>query len=106
MEKDNQTKQLLQCLLHVIGRIAIPPEKVQDVIGSGKKQIKAFNLCDGTNNQSDIAKKTKIDPGNLHRTLNRWIQHGIIFRIGEGKDTRLLHIYSIPESSKTSKKKR
>lgn len=88
---------LLRCLVHLVGRAAIPPDTVLDVIGSGKKQLKAFNLCDGSHTLTEIARKTKISQGNLSRTVSRWSQHGIVFWIGEGKDARLLHAYMIPE---------
>ncbi|SRR6266480_3643050 len=86
---------LLRCLVQVIGRAAIPPEEIISVIGKRKKQIKAFNLCDGTRTLGDIARKAKINQGNLSRTTARWVEQGILFRIGEGKAARLIHIYPI-----------
>jgi len=97
MDKDNnKLEQLLECLIHVIGRAAMPIEKVQEVVGSRGKQIKAFNLLAGNITLADLAKKTKLDRGNLSRTTNRWIENGIVFRIDGGK---LMHIYPIPKGS-------
>lgn len=106
METDDRTNQLLQCLLHAVGRAVLPLDAVQAIVGTGKKQIKAFNLCDGKNNQTEIAKKTGLHRSNLSTTLTRWIKHGVVFSIGEGKDEKPLHIYPIPEASARSKTRR
>jgi hypothetical protein len=87
---------LLRCLVHIVGRASMPTETVCELVGNGKKQIQAFNLCDGTLSQSEISKKTKVDQGNLSRTFDRWVKHGIAFWIGEGTDAKLMHIYPVP----------
>ena len=105
MNLTEQTDQLLRCMMQIIGRSAMSPEKVYEIVGDGKKQITAFNLCDGTRNQSEVATKAGIDSGNFSRTFTRWVQNGIAFRIGEGKEARLMHIYSIPRAVKGKAKK-
>ena len=50
--------------MHIIGRSAMPQGKVYELIGGGKKQIAAFNLCNRTFSQSEVAKKTGIDGGS------------------------------------------
>ena len=85
----------LDCALQVIGRIAMPPETIREVIGNRAKLVKAYNLCDGRNTLSEIAKRSRVDLGNLSRTTRRWIQHGIVFSVGEGRENRLLHIYPL-----------
>jgi hypothetical protein len=45
--------------MHVVGRAAVPMEEVREIVGTGKRQISAFNLCDGTRTISEIAHKTK-----------------------------------------------
>ena len=102
MSKLNES-DLLRCLVHLIGRAAIAPDKVREVVGSGKKQLKAFNLCDGDHTLIEIAKKAKIDRGNLSRTASRWLRNGIVFWVGEGQDARLLHAYPVPENQKPAK---
>jgi len=107
MKSTEQTDQMLRCLMHIIGRAAMPLEKVYELIGSGKKQIAAFNLCDGTLSQSGVAKKAGIDPGNFSRTSARWVKNGIVFWVGEGNDAKLLHIYPISQAAtKKAKKKK
>lgn len=106
MKSTEHTDELLRCLMHIIGRAAMPQEKVYELIGGGKKQIVAFNLCDGTLNQSEVAKKAGIDSGNFNRTFARWVDSGIAFSIGVGKEAKLLHIYPISQTApKRAKKK-
>lgn len=88
---------LLRCLLHVIGRAAVPQQEVRAVVGKGKNRVKAFNLFDGANTLVDVSRKTKIDRGNLSRSTADWVENGIAFWIGQGNDARLLHLYPIPE---------
>jgi hypothetical protein len=88
---------LLRCLLQVIGRSAIPDKTVRAINGKGKNRIKAYNLFDGRLTITEVSKKAKIDQGNLSRAINVWVDSGIAFRIGEGDDARLLHVYPIPK---------
>jgi hypothetical protein len=98
------TEDLLLCLVHVIGRAAIPVEEVQEVVGSGRNRIKAFNMFDGTRTLSQVARATKIDQGNLSRAVTDWIEHGIAFWVGQANDSRLLHVYPVPPTKKAKKK--
>jgi hypothetical protein len=95
----NRLEHLVECLIQVIGRVALPEQKVRDLVGAGSKQIRAFNLADGTRQLSDIASTTGIDNGNLSRTAQRWVENGAAFWVGEKSDARLLHIYPITSSS-------
>ena len=106
MKSTAQTDQLLRCLVHIIGRAAMPPEKVCELIGGGRKQIAAFNLCDGSLSHSEVAKKAAINPGNFSRTFTRWVENGIAFWVGEGKDTKPLHIYPISPTVKNKARKK
>jgi DNA-binding HxlR family transcriptional regulator len=91
-----EINDLLRCTLQILGRAVMPSEKIRKIIGEKKKkQIKAFNLCDGTRMVTEIAKESRINQGNLSRTLSRWCESGIVFRIGEGKDAKFLHIYPL-----------
>lgn len=100
-----ELNDLLGCALQMIARVAMPAEKVYEIINSGKsgrkkKQLKAYNLCDGTKSLTEIAKKAGIKQGNLSRTAKRWIQSGIMFSLREGQETRLLHLYPLPKQEK------
>ncbi len=98
-----ETNDLLRCALQVIGQAAVPVDRLREVVGNKKKQIKAFNLCDGTLNQSEIAKKSKLDKGNLSRTITRWRENGVLFVLGEGRSATYLHIYPLPPERKNEK---
>jgi len=95
---------LLRCILHVIGRAAIPATEIREAVGKGKNRIKAFNLFDGHHTVQEVARRTKIDAGNLSRAASKWVTHGIAFQLGEGKEARLLHVYAIPEKEPRGKK--
>lgn len=90
-----ETNDLLACLLQVLGRTAMPPSEVRRVTGDRAKQLKAFNLCDGSNTLMEIGRKARIDSGNLSRSVARWREHGIVFLIGTGNQARYLHIYPL-----------
>lgn len=93
--------QYLRAILATVARQTFPADVVYDhvAVGADKaKQLQAYNLCDGNRSQADIAKTAGLDQGSFSRTVSRWIDVGIVIRIGEGRDVRLLHIYSLPES--------
>ena len=91
---------LLRAILATVARQTFSPAKILEIMGpnAGEKQRSAFNLCDGSRTQADIAKELGLDPGNFSKTLNRWIDEGIVIRVGEKRDTRPLHVYPLPEA--------
>lgn len=93
------TQELLMALLATTGRTAFTVTSVFDMVdptGKSTKQIKGFNLADGTLTQAEIVKKVKIDSGNFSRAVSKWIDQGIMFRLGDGRDAKLLHIFPLP----------
>jgi hypothetical protein len=99
---EDETKilnQLVNCAIQVVGRLAVPPQDVRAVVGTTKKYIRAYNLCDGSRTQREIAKAAGLDEGNFSKAANRWVENGVAFWLGSGKDKRLLHLYPIPETS-------
>lgn len=100
MDNDEGTKQLLRFLIRIMGRSVMPPEQVLSVVASkasSEKQIKAYNLCDGTLTQSKIVAKLHLDVGNFSRTVARWEAAGIVFSIGEGRERCPLHLYPLQD---------
>lgn len=95
MNPNERLEQLAQCLIHIIGRAAIPEDRVREVVATRAKQVKAFNLCDGTRSQSEVARKTGVHQANLSRAMSRWIENGVAFWLGEGSEAKLLHIFPI-----------
>lgn len=95
----DNTEVLLKALLHVSARAAFPPDRLRRIVlskGAGEKQVRAFNLCDGSRTQGEIAKALKINSGNFSRTAARWLDEGIVVRLGDGRDATLLHVYPLP----------
>jgi hypothetical protein len=91
---------LLRAQLAVLGRIAFRDDAaLEEVVCKGRdsgKQRNAYNLCDGTRTQSEVAKAAKIDGGNFSRTVGRWVEAGVLFKIPDGSDAKLQHIFSLP----------
>lgn len=95
-----EANALLRAILGMAARQAIPVDELIKIVapkGAGADQINAFNLCDGTRSQSDVAKAAGLDAGNFSRTLSRWIDAGIVLRLGENREATLLHVYPIPK---------
>lgn len=96
----DQMETLLRAILATMGRSAFSAERLHEIVdpnGTAAKQVKAYNLADGTLSQGDIAKRLKLDSGNFSRTVSRWIEAGVMFRLA---DNVLLHIYPVPEKLK------
>lgn len=95
----------LRAILAVVARQTFPVADLAKLVSpfrkAGDKQVAAYNLCDGGRTQSEIAREIGLDPGAFSRTVSRWIELGILIRVGEKRDSRLIHLYPIPvESSK------
>lgn len=93
-------ESLLRAILSTIARQTYPPARLLEILGTtaGEKQRRAFNLCDGSRTQAEIAKELGLDPGNFSKTLNRWIDEGIVVRVGQKREIRPLHVYPLSES--------
>jgi len=92
---------LLRAILSTVARQTFPPASIVDLIskgGGGERQFRAFNLCDGIKPQSEIATAVGLDRGNFSRTVSRWIELGIVVKIGQGPEARPLHLYPLPEA--------
>ena len=101
----------LTALIQITGRNVFPEDILMQIVmppGSSEKQLRAYNLLDGTLTQTEICKALKIDKGSFSRTVSRWISLGVVFKIGEGKDKKLLHVYPLPENNikKISKRRK
>jgi hypothetical protein len=67
--------------------------------GGGESQLLAYNFCDGTKSQAEVAKAASLDPGNFSRSVARWVEAGILVRLGEGRDAKLLHAYPLSKDA-------
>jgi len=91
----------LAALTKTMGRLAFPKDHLIKIAfpKTSEKLFKAYNLADGTLTQAEICKKLKIDTGNFSKTVNKWINSGIMFKIVEKNEIKLLHLYPLPEES-------
>lgn len=93
----------LRAIMSIVARQTFPPEELAQLVGKDKQLI-AYNLCDGSRTQTDVAKELALDGGNFSKTLSRWVELGIIIKVTEGKEQRPIHLYPLP-ASKTDKGK-
>lgn len=86
----------LRAILATVARQTFSPESLREIVTAGRsgsdKQVVAYNLCDGTHSQADISQLTGLDKGSLNRSLSRWIEAGVVVRLGDG---RPLHVYPL-----------
>ena len=92
----DNNEALLRAILHTIARQAFAVGDLSDIVGSGERQRRAYNMCDGTKTQREVARAVKLDEASFSRTVARWIEAGALFRLGEGRETTLLHVYPLP----------
>jgi hypothetical protein len=98
---NSDVRDVLRPLVSLLGRSAFSQDDLFRLVAPkrGKTNlVKAFNLCDGTRTQADVRKLVKFDRGNFSRIVDRWIEAGILFRLGEGREARLLHVYALMRS--------
>lgn len=97
----------LKAILATVARQAFPPDRLLELVTSNagsKKQLDAFNMCDGTHTQSEIADSVKLDKGSLSRSISRWIDLGIVIRVGDGAEAKPVHVYPLSKEHLGKKK--
>lgn len=102
----NTTDALLKGILATVGRTAFPPEALQKIVAptaGSSKQVHAYNFCDGQTPQTEIGKKAKLDPGSLSRSIAKWVEAGVVIRIGA--EDHPLHLYPLTKPSAKSANK-
>lgn len=89
----------LRVLTAMVGRLAIPEKSLRTLVTpkGNLNYIRAYNMCDGTNSLSEVADGVGLDPANFRKLVQRWVDAGIIFRVGDKEDV-LLHVYTLPLS--------
>ena len=92
---------LLKAILATVARTTFPPDVLYKLVAptaGSDKQLTAYNLCDGETPQAEIGKKAELDQGSLSRSIARWVDAGIMVRVG---DERLpLHLYPVAKPSR------
>jgi hypothetical protein len=97
----NTTEALLKGILATVGRTAFPPEKLYKIVAptvGSAKQVLAYNMCDGETPQAEIGKRAKLDKSNLSKTIAKWVETGVVIRVGA--DGHLLHLYPLTTNPK------
>ena len=98
----------LKAILSTVARRAFPPEQLLELIAPtsrSEKQIAAYNLCDGTHTQSQIASAVGMDKGDVSKAIAKWIELGIVFRINQDAESKPVHVYPAPHTKKQKGKK-
>lgn len=101
LNEPKNTEPLLRAILSMTARQAIHEGRLAQIVakGGGESQLLAYNMCDGQKSQGEIAKAASIDPGSFSRSVARWIEAGIVLRLGEGRDATLLHVYPLSKEA-------
>lgn len=89
----------LKAMMSLLARQTFPPSQLAELVGRDK-QLEAYNLCDGSRTQTEIAKQLGLDSGNFSKTVARWVELGILVKTSEGAETRLVHLYPLPKAKK------
>lgn len=82
----------MKAILLTQGRTAFSDEDLLKIIGSAERSLAAYQLCDGSRTQGDVADTAGINRGNFSRLAAKWEASGVLFRIGEEQNIRLLHV--------------
>ena len=97
----NTTDALLKGILATVGRTAFPPHTLYKIVAptvGSARQVLAYNMCDGETSQAEIGKRTKFDKGSLSKTITKWVEAGVVIRVGaEGHP---LHLYPLTAKPK------
>ncbi len=90
---------LLRAILSVVARQTFPPKELYAMVApkSGMlKQVEAFNLCDGSRTQGEVAKLVGIDHSNFSKQVKRWIELGIMTKVYQDGAEKPIHVYPVP----------
>jgi predicted transcriptional regulator len=101
----DMNESLLRAIFATVGRNAFTPETVLSIVAprdNSEKNLVAYNLCDGSTPQVEIVKRAKLDKSNFSKALARWVEAGIVVRVG--KDEHPLHVYPISKDALKDKK--
>jgi DNA-binding MarR family transcriptional regulator len=90
-----ESSDFLRLIFTLLARQAMSPKDVRKAIGKSPKLVAAYNLCDGSATQGELAKQLKLDRGYFSRVIAGWIEAGIVYRVENGGKTCLLHLYPV-----------
>jgi hypothetical protein len=100
------TDELLKAILATVARGAFPPAALAKIVAptaGSERQLMAYNMYDGETSQTEICKKTKLLKGNLSSLITRWVEAGIMIRVGS--ERLPLHVYPLSKSAMKGEEK-
>ena len=104
----NTNDELLKGILATVAWSTFPPDVLLKIVAptaGSEKQLAAYNFCDGETSQAEICKKAKLDKGNFSRAVARWIDAGVVIRVGsEGLPLHVYPLLQVSAQSATRKK--
>ena len=103
----NEDTTILRAILSMVARQTFPPHELLQLVApqaNSQRQIAVYNLCDGEHTQAEIAKAVKVDKGSLSKSISKWVDLGIMFRIGSGAEMRPVHLYPLHAIKKGKEK--
>lgn len=101
----SNTDTYLRAMMSLIARKTFPPDDLAEIVVTSDRQLDAFNMCDGTKSQSEIAKALGLDKGSFSRTMSRWIEEGVVIKVSTSDGDRPVHVYPLPARYKKEKGK-
>ena len=73
-------------MIELLARLAFGEAKIKHIVTKNKKNpesyVKGYNLCDGENNVTEIAKIVGVKPPTITPILKAWGREGIIYNLG------------------------
>lgn len=89
----------LKAMMSLIARQTFTPERLAEIVSplANARAYEAFNLCDGTRPQGEIASALKLDTGNFSKTIKKWIDEGVVVKVTEDGKEKPVHVYPVPD---------
>ncbi|RVA58366.1 MarR family transcriptional regulator [Mesorhizobium sp. M7A.F.Ca.US.001.01.1.1] len=89
----------LKAMMSLVARQTFSPERLAELVTpvANTKTYEAFNLCDGSRTQNEIATLLKTDQGQLSRSIKRWVDEGVMIKVTEDGKDRPVHVYPVPD---------
>jgi DNA-binding MarR family transcriptional regulator len=88
-----------EAIISLLGRIAFPNDRLKEMIQKGShkpnEMLAAYNLCDGANTITKIAKQVGVAQPSLSVAIDKWEQDGIIVKRKEGLETFPRKLYTV-----------
>lgn len=104
-ELNSEVADLVRTLVAMIGRMAFPEERLRPLVSptGSSALLEAYRMCNGRTPLAAIVKATQMDFGQLSRTVKKWVEAGIMYKVGPKQLP--LHLYPLAPSPRTPAKK-